>query len=151
MKATLTLFALLLFYSSALAVNSNPMWRTQLATSPQISGVAAAMQTTSVEEFLALTPKQIRETTGERLGIKGSIALKMMQHSVQKQINGNARASAIPKIAYILLAFVPFGGAVVMGVLDEFNGNNWWIAGLLYFIAILPGIIFTLIKMDEYV
>jgi hypothetical protein len=99
----------------------------------------------SLEEVINLTPKQYREQTGKRLGLVQSAKLKIAQSVLKKQ----TRATDLPKGAYIVLAIIGFGW-LAMGLLDDFEGNNWWIALLLYFLFFIPGVIFALIKMGDY-
>lgn len=66
----------------------------------------------SAEDFLALTPKKIRETTGRKLKLKESIALKMAQKRIKKQMKaaekGKLPADDKPKsqIVALILALV---------------------------------------------
>lgn len=100
-----------------------------------------------VSEILALSPKDYREKTGKRLGVKNTIKLKIAQKLLKKS-EGKASAD-IPKGVYILAAI--FGLAwLIMGILDNFEGNNWWISLILYFLFWLPGLIHALIKMSDY-
>ncbi|MEN0049949.1 MAG: YqaE/Pmp3 family membrane protein [Bacteroidota bacterium] len=100
-----------------------------------------------VSEILALSPKNYREKTGKRLGVKNTIKLKIAQ-KLLKRSEGKAGVD-IPKGVYILAAI--FGLAwLIMGLMDDFEGNNWWISLILYFLFWLPGFIHALIKMNEY-
>lgn len=40
----------------------------------------------TIEDFLELRPRDVREMTGERLGLKGAIALRAAQRQVKKAI-----------------------------------------------------------------
>lgn len=112
-----------------------------------IAGLTANMPNMSLDGFLALTPKTYRATTGERLGLKGALQLKAAQRIVKKHANGGAED--IPKGLYIVGAI--FGlGWLAMGIMDDFEGNNWWISLILYIACWLPGLIYSLVKMKEY-
>ena len=113
--------------------------------------LGSASSSFDVEEFLALTPRKVREMTGERLGVKGTFALKRAQKMVRKQLRaGSSKDEDIPKGLYIVLAI--FGLAwIAMGLMDDFEGNNWWINLILSVVCFwLPGLIHALIKMKEY-
>ncbi len=106
----------------------------------------------AMESFLELTPKKYREMTGNKLSLKETIALKIAQRKVKKQqrmaANGG-QAADFSKGIYILLAI--FGlGWLAMGLLDDFEGNNWWIGLILGFLCFFPGLIYSLIKMKDY-
>lgn len=60
-----------------------------------------------------------------------------------------AGSSAIPQVLYILLAIFWLGW-LAMGINDNWNGYDWLISLLLYFLFWLPGFIYTLIKMGKY-
>lgn len=150
----LSVFALCSLCAAAI---TTPSWQPHAAASgsPHVAGLTAltgeAGAPLSAEEFLALTPRSYRERTGERLGLKGTIALKLAQRAVKKQQrdSGARAANSFAKGVYILLAVLGFGW-LAMGLLDDFQGNNWLIGLLLYFLFYLPGLIYSLIKMDEY-
>lgn len=101
------------------------------------------------ESFLSLSPKAYRELTGKKLTLKESFSLKMTQKMIKKQNNMSAAGGGLPKWAYILMAF--FGlGWLAIGILSDFNGNDWWISLLLYLCFYFPGLIYSLIVMKKY-
>ena len=106
----------------------------------------------TAEEFVDLSPKAVRALTGEKLGVKGTLALKAAQKAVKKQLrqSDGRRASDVPKGLYIVA--VIFGlGWVAMGLMDDFQGNNWWVNLLLVvFTCGLGGLIHGFIKMKDY-
>lgn len=59
------------------------------------------------------------------------------------------KSAEIPKILYVLLAIIGFGW-LGMGINDNFNGWDWVISLVLYLLGWLPGLIYTLIKMNKY-
>ncbi len=65
----------------------------------------------SVEEFLALTPKQIRKDYGKKLSLKEVIALKVAQKKVKKQLK-KGDASGNPKSQLVALLLVIFVGGL---------------------------------------
>ncbi len=60
-----------------------------------------------------------------------------------------ATAKTIPQGLYIVLAIF-WMGWLAMGINDDFNGNDWLISLLLYIIFYIPGLIYTLVKMNKY-
>ena len=108
----------------------------------------------SMEDFLNLTPKQYRQITGNKLSLKETIVLKLAQKKIKKQMKqGKPIAGDIPvaKGLFIVFAiFIPIISVILMGIADDWGGNNWWIAALGYFLCYIPGLIYTLVKMNEY-
>lgn len=150
MKALLTLLVCAVFSFGAQAVNTTQAWSAQLGDSPLTAAGADAdaLGSLDLDAFLDLTPKKYRELTGERLGVKGSLALKAAQKQVKKQFK-SGRDADIPKGLYVVL--VIFGwGWLAMGLMDDFEGNNWWVSLILYILCWLPGLIHALIKMKDY-
>ena len=41
-------------------------------------------------------------------------------------------------------------GWLAMGLMDDFEGNNWWVSLILYVLCWLPGVIYSLVKMKDY-
>lgn len=66
-----------------------------------------------------------------------------------KKLSNKAGSSTIPQVLYILLAIFWLGW-LAMGINDNWNGYDWLISLLLYFLFWLPGFIYTLIKMSKY-
>ena len=109
----------------------------------------------SVDEFLELTPKKFREMTGKKLSFKETIGLKMAQKKVKSEMRkakkGKRDTIPVAKGLFIVFAiFIPIVAVIMMGLASDWQGNNWWIALLLYFACYLPGLIYTLVKMKDY-
>ncbi len=100
----------------------------------------------AVDEFLALTPAKYKEMTGERLGFKKTLQLKAAQKAVKKQLK---KGGDITKGVYILLAILGLGW-LAMGILSNWNGQDWIINLVLTVLCWLPGLIHAFIKMDDY-
>jgi len=101
----------------------------------------------TLEEFLSLTPAKYKEMTGKRLGLKKSIELKIAQKFLKKQMKKNA--ADISQGLYIVLAILGLGW-LAMGILDDWQGSDWLISLVLYILFYIPGLIYTLIKMNKY-
>ena len=103
----------------------------------------------TADDFLKLTPKKIKATTGKKLNLKEVVALKAAQKMVKKQLKSSSdSAPGIEKGVYIILAIlIPF---VAVGLATDWEGNDWLIALLLSLLCGIPGIIYALIKMKDY-
>ena len=150
MKSLLTLLACAVLSFGAQAVNSSQAWAAQLdGSSLAAAGVDAnPLGALDLDAFLDLTPKKYRALTGERLGVKGSLALKAAQKQLKKQLNGNADAD-VPKGLYVVGTIFGFAW-LLMGLMDDFEGNNWWVNLILALLCWLPGVIHGFIKMSDY-
>lgn len=109
---------------------------------------AAGSPGMSMESFLSLTPAKYKQMTGKRLGFFKSVELKIAQNQVKKKMNSEGGGD-LPKWAYIVLSIIALGWLAI-GVKSAWKGNDWWIALLLYFLFIIPGIIYSLIVMKKY-
>lgn len=120
---------------------------------PSISTSFLGEEEVSVESFLALTPKKIREKTGRKLKLKEVIGLKIAQKKIKKQMRRakKGKKAEISKGLFIICAiFVPLAAIIFMGVMDDWEGNNWWVALILYALCYFPGLIYTLTKVKDY-
>lgn len=109
-------------------------------------------QAAKINALLNLTPERYEQMTGKKLGFFSKIMLKKAQNKLAKTmvLDGNSASSAsIPKGIYILLAFVGLG-FLGIGLVSDWNGNDWWINLLLTFLFWLPGFIHALIVMSKY-
>ena len=108
----------------------------------------------SVDEFLALTPKKYREMTGEKMSFKETIALKLAQKKIKKELRKQGKRDGddqFPKGLFIACAILlPIAAVIFMGIMDDWEGNTWWTALLLYALCYLPGLIYTLTKVNDY-
>lgn len=149
MRRILLSLALLLTASSAFAVYSISEAPVQplLEAQEEFSSLEEDMKGMTIDDFLNLTPKKYKEMTGKKLGVKNAIKLKAAQKFIKK--SQKKGAGDIPKGAYIVLAIIGFAW-LAMGLMDDFEGNNWWVALLLYFLCWIPGVIYAFVKMDEY-
>jgi len=146
MKFTLTFLLCCIFVFSAEAV-THKKWQDVVSETTEIASLNNANVSIDMEAFLNLSPKKYRALTGERLGIKGSLALKAAQKQVKK-MNRSSYAD-IPQGIYVLMVILGLGW-LAMGLMDDFEGNNWWINLLLALLCWLPGLIHGLVKMKEY-
>lgn len=109
-----------------------------------------------MDDFLALSPKKYREMTGKKLSLKEALVLKLAQKKIKKQIKKQKKGKGskddqFPKGLFIVCAILlPIAACIFMGVMDDWEGNNWWVAFLLYLLCYIPGLIYTLTKVKDY-
>lgn len=117
----------------------------------EVKALSPEMTKMAVDQFLNLTPAKYKKMTGERLGLKKTVELKMAQKAVKKHMkkDGAAGGDGITKGLYILLAILGLGW-VAMGVKDDWNGSDWIVNLILTFLCWLPGLIHALVKMKKY-
>jgi len=107
------------------------------------------LQNITQEDFLALTPEKYHQITGKRLGVVKSMELKWAQKKLRHSNNAENASASIPKWLYIVMSIFALGWLAI-GIITGFKGNDWWIALLLYFLFIIPGIIYSLVVMKKY-
>lgn len=82
--------------------------------------------------------------TGRQLTFKETLKLKAAQKLLKK--GGD---SQVPKGLYIVLAI--FGWAwIAMGIMDDWEGKNWWLNLILTMLCGIPGLIHALVHMKDY-
>ncbi len=102
----------------------------------------------TINDFLDLTPNKYKEMTGEKLGLKRTFQLKAAQKVVKNKLRKES-GTDIPKGLYIV--GVIFGwGWLLMGLMDDFSGNNWWVNLILTALCLIPGIVHGFVKMKDY-
>ena len=107
-----------------------------------------------LEDFLDMTPKEYRKLTGKKLSFKEAIVLKVAQKKIKKQLrkSGQQREDIpVSKGLFIVLAIlVPIAAVIMMGIADDWSGNRWWVALILYALCYIPGLIYTLTKLNDF-
>jgi len=131
--------------SNAYAVKGNVATQ-KIANELAIAMDDASLTTMTVNDFLAMSPKSYKAKTGKKMGIKNAIKLKMSQKAMKKAAGVKAD---IPKGLYIVGAILGWAW-LLMGLMDDFGGNNWWVSLILYMLFFLPGMIHAFIKMKDY-
>jgi hypothetical protein len=109
--------------------------------------IQALLKNMTIEEFVKLTPSQIRKQTGKKLTLKETIALKMLQKKIKKEMKkGNAPKGGPKKqlVAFFLCWFLGFLGIhrfylghTVIGVVQIFTLGGCGIWVLIDFIRII--------------
>lgn len=147
MKKIFNLLLFVLCFSSInAAVESKNTLVSDFGNEPEVQTLSPDMAQMGLDVFLSLTPKKYQEMTGKKLGVANTLKLKAAQKIIKKRTK---KGGDMPKGAYIVLAI--FGLAFIpMGVMDDWEGNNWWVNLLLSVLCWLPGVIHAFVKMDEY-
>lgn len=100
----------------------------------------------SVEAFLQLTPQKYEELTGRTMSIEQIQTLKATQQSLRAEMKAQPK---IDKAVYIILSLL-FLGWLAIGILSDWEGNDWLINLLLTMLCWLPGVIHALFVMKKY-
>jgi len=124
----------------------NAKWADQFSDNTELQSLNPQVTQIGMDQFLALTPAKYQELTGEKLSIAQTISLKAAQKYVKKHSGAD---DDIPKGLYIVLALLGWS-FVAMGILDNWEGNNWWVNLILTMLCWLPGFIHALVKMKDY-
>jgi TM2 domain-containing membrane protein YozV len=103
----------------------------------------------SIDEFLALTPKAVKEKTGKGLGIKGTIALKMAQNQVRHALenpDAPAGSSKSQVVALVLVALLGglgihrfYLGYTTIGIIQLLTLGGCGVWALIDLIRIITG------------
>lgn len=147
MKKVLLFLAFAVFSTATYAVNS-VSWAKQFQHESDIQGLNQNLKGMVLNDFLNMTPKKYKKLTGEKLGWKNTLKMKAAQKILKKKMK-KGKDEPISKGIYVLLALLGWG-FLAMGILDDWEGNNWLTCLLLTFLCGIPGIIYALIKMKEY-
>jgi uncharacterized membrane protein YqaE (UPF0057 family) len=148
-KIILFAFLLVLGLQSQAVVDINVNW----AETAEVQQFSPEMGSSNIdlEEFLSMTPSNIKQKTGKRLGVKKSLQLKAAQRAVKRKMKEMKKAGDedISSGLYVLLAI--FGlGWVAMGIMDDWSGKNWVTNIILTVLCWLPGLIHALAKKTDY-
>jgi uncharacterized membrane protein YqaE (UPF0057 family) len=112
----------------------------------ELQGITPEMAQMGLNQFLTLTPAKYKEMTGQKLGFKKTLQLKAAQKFLKAK---SGRAEDFPKGLYIVLAILGWAW-LLMGMMDDWKGNDWWVNLLLVFLCWIPGVIHALVKMKKY-
>lgn len=85
------------------------------------SSTISPLSNLSVNDFLSLTPKKIREMTGERMSLSQKVALKMAQNKLKKEIHSKQQADVGSAAAMVDGSDFNIGG-FVLGLLLSIVG-----------------------------
>jgi uncharacterized membrane protein YqaE (UPF0057 family) len=122
------------------------VWGVPLKDAPELKALSPEMLKLGIDQFLSLTPSKYKKMTGHKLGLKKSIELKAAQKFLKKRMAADEK---VPKGLYIVLAILGWG-FLAIGLLTDWQGNDWWVNLLLTLLCWLPGVIHALVKMKDY-
>ncbi len=108
--------------------------------------VDPALAGMSVEAFLQLTPMKYEELTGRTMSIEQIQTLKATQQALRAEVMAQPK---IDKTVYILLALLGLGW-LALGIVSDWEGNDWLVNLLLTILCWLPGVIHALFVMKKY-
>lgn len=135
---SILLLSSLSFGASAVKVDP-PAGLTEL---PAFSG----LENLTVDEFLALTPKKIREATGRKLSLKQTLVLKKAQKKLKKSLEGNAAGGKSQLVALLLVVLVGalgihrfYLGYIGIGIIQLLTLGGCGIWALIDMIRIITG------------
>lgn len=148
MKRFITL-SLVALFAIAFSVNAGAVVVSQQQVKIEQQIQSQGFGDLSIEEFLALTPKAVKEKTGKSLGIKGSLALKMAQKQVKKAIEqpdapaGKAKSQVVALILVLLVGGIGihrfYLGYTTIGIIQLLTLGGCGIWALIDLIRIIMG------------
>ncbi|WP_211356831.1 TM2 domain-containing protein [Phaeodactylibacter luteus] len=108
---------------------------------------ADAFANLTVEEFLALTPRDIRQQTGERLSLKETIALKAAQKKIKKELRKVDESAPKSQLIALLLVILVGGigihrfylGYTTIGIIQLLTLGGCGVWALIDLIRIITG------------
>lgn len=119
-----------------------------IETSAEAAGLEMnGLESLTVDEFLNLTPKKIRQETGEKLSLKEVIALKAAQKAVKKELRkGNEGTPKSQLIALLLVILVGglgihrfYLGYTTIGIIQLLTLGGCGVWALIDLIRIITG------------
>ncbi|MEQ8706815.1 MAG: TM2 domain-containing protein [Phaeodactylibacter sp.] len=121
----------------------------KIQTSAEAAGLEMnGLESLTIDEFLDLTPKQIRQETGEKLNLKEIVALKAAQKAVKKELRkGNKEGKPKSQLVALLLVLLVGGigihrfylGYTTIGIIQLLTLGGCGVWALIDLIRIVMG------------
>jgi TM2 domain-containing membrane protein YozV len=146
-KSILLQFVLLLFVVGNIQAAASLALPEDIKNQPEVSSIISETGQSDVEEFLNLTPAKYKEITGEKMGLKKTIALKAAQKAVKKQMSGKSAAGSKSQLVALLLVIFVGGlgihrfylGYTTIGIIQLLTLGGCGIWALIDLIRIITG------------
>lgn len=108
---------------------------------------AASSQSSAIQLSDAISVTSSDVSSAKKLTLKERVILKRAKKALKQSVKPNE--AAVSKGLYILLAIIGWGFLGV-GLVSDWEGNEWIICLILTILGIIPGLIYALIKMKNY-
>lgn len=146
-KSILLQFVLLLFVAGNLQAAASLALPEDVKNQPEVSSIISETGQSDVDDFLNLTPAKYKEITGEKMGLKKTIALKAAQKAVKKHISGKSAAGSKSQLVALLLVIFVGGlgihrfylGYTTIGIIQLLTLGGCGIWALIDLIRIITG------------
>jgi TM2 domain len=146
-KNLIHIFVAIFSFSFVLNTNATVRQDEVIPTENVLSKTTPSNLDSKLNDFLSLTPSKYKELTGKRLGIMGSIKLKIAQKQLKKQLNKPAASGSKSQLVALLLAvFVGvigihrfYLGYTTIGIIQIFTLGGCGIWALIDLIMIITG------------
>ncbi len=100
----------------------------------------------TLEQFVKLTPNQVEEMTGQKMGFKETLALKKAQKQIKKDMKDGSASNPKSQIIALILVIVVGGlgvhrfylGYTLIGVIQLLTAGGcgiWWLIDLIRIIT----------------
>ena len=147
MKQAILIMSLSLFcLGQAFAVGKTLSAHTPV--SAHVAELHPGLTNMTIDDFLNMKPRDYKRLTGERLGVVNAVKLKVAQRKMKKMMPA-ADSTDISSGLYVLLAILGFGW-LAMGLITDWDGDDWIINLVLTILCWLPGLIHALVKKSDY-
>ena len=96
--------------------------------------------------------KMFETAKGGKLSFKEKLVLKIFGKKIRKSINQpeiTKNRKKLHELGYIFFGVTGLG-FIGIGLVSHWKGKHWWIALLLFFLLVIPAIVYTFFIMGKY-